>query len=259
MCAIIRLAKELKYNMKGLSKMDTTKCQKYSTKIIAHRGLSGLECENTAAAFIAAGQRSHFGIETDIHKTIDGYFVCCHDSSPYRVSDKDLVIEQSTLAEVEEIRLYERGSREARGYLRIPRLSDYISICKKYGKHCVPEIKGKMTKEMLENVTAQFASENMLESTTFIAFDFENLEIIRKILPRQSVQLLTSEINDEIISLLVSNRMDIDVQYNALSEENVRKLHENGIKINCWSVNDKSSAEKLSVWGVDYITSDILE
>ena len=35
------------------------------TKIIAHRGLSGIECENTIAAYIAAGNRNYFGIETD--------------------------------------------------------------------------------------------------------------------------------------------------------------------------------------------------
>ena len=33
--------------------------------MIAHRGVSGLELENTCAAFVAAGNRSYFGIETD--------------------------------------------------------------------------------------------------------------------------------------------------------------------------------------------------
>ena len=34
--------------------------------MIAHRGMSGLEMENSASAFVSAGQRSHFGIETDV-------------------------------------------------------------------------------------------------------------------------------------------------------------------------------------------------
>ena len=41
------------------------------TRMIAHRGASCLECENTAAAFIAAGNRSYWGMETDIFRTID--------------------------------------------------------------------------------------------------------------------------------------------------------------------------------------------
>lgn len=35
----------------------------HQIKIIAHRGVSGLERENTCAAFIAAGNRSYYGME----------------------------------------------------------------------------------------------------------------------------------------------------------------------------------------------------
>ena len=43
-------------------------------KFIAHRGYSKLELENTKEAFLAAANRSYFGIETDVVKTKDGYF-----------------------------------------------------------------------------------------------------------------------------------------------------------------------------------------
>ena len=46
-----------------------------NTKMVAHRGVSGLETENTCAAFIAAGNRTYFGVETDIYRTADGKFV----------------------------------------------------------------------------------------------------------------------------------------------------------------------------------------
>ena len=42
--------------------MDTVKIIKGKTKLIAHRGLSGIETENTAAAFVAAGNRDYYGI-----------------------------------------------------------------------------------------------------------------------------------------------------------------------------------------------------
>ena len=35
--------------------MNTTKIDSRKTKMIAHRGVSAIECENTAAAFVAAG------------------------------------------------------------------------------------------------------------------------------------------------------------------------------------------------------------
>ena len=40
--------------------MDSIKIDSRNTKMIAHRGLSGIEKENTNAAFIAAGNRSYF-------------------------------------------------------------------------------------------------------------------------------------------------------------------------------------------------------
>ena len=54
--------------------MNTIKIEKKQARMVAHRGLSGLEKENTCAAFIAAGDRSHFGIETDIRPTLDGRY-----------------------------------------------------------------------------------------------------------------------------------------------------------------------------------------
>ena len=53
--------------------MDTIKIRAGACKMVAHRGVSGLEKENTMAAFVAAGNRSYYGIATDIHRTLDGH------------------------------------------------------------------------------------------------------------------------------------------------------------------------------------------
>lgn len=239
--------------------MDTSKFDKKNTKVTAHRGVSGLETENTAAAFIAAGQRSYYGVETDIHFTKDGYYICCHDSNLERVSGKSIVIEETKLSVLEDICLYERGTTEERSYLRIPHLTDYIRICKKYGKVCVAEIKGLMPREHLENIVKIFDGEDMLENTIFIAFDFGNLVILRDLLPEQKLQFLTGKIDDKLVEELKKYRMDLDVYHEALTEENIKMLHENGIEINCWTVDNTERAEQLAAWGVDHITSNILE
>ncbi len=49
--------------------MDTLRLSAPKPRMIAHRGLSGIEMENTCSAFVAAGNRSYFGIETDVHVT----------------------------------------------------------------------------------------------------------------------------------------------------------------------------------------------
>jgi glycerophosphoryl diester phosphodiesterase len=53
--------------------------------------------------------------------------------------------------------------------------------------------------------------------------------------------------------------MDVDVYYEALNKEIIDVLHDAGLKINCWTVDKKEIAEQLAKWGVDYITSNILE
>ena len=76
--------------------MDTIKLNK-NVKMIAHRGLSGLERENTYPAFVAAGNRSYYGVETDVHVTKDKKFVIIHDETTARVSQNavDINVEEN--------------------------------------------------------------------------------------------------------------------------------------------------------------------
>ena len=45
--------------------MDTIKINKKNTKMVAHAGLFGMETANTNAGFIAAGNRSYWGVESN--------------------------------------------------------------------------------------------------------------------------------------------------------------------------------------------------
>ena len=92
--------------------------------MIAHRGVSGLELENTCAAFVAAGNRSYFGIETDVHVTADGKFIIIHDSNTQRVATEAMVAEESTFEVLRGIRLKEADGT-LRCDLRLPSLEEY--------------------------------------------------------------------------------------------------------------------------------------
>lgn len=71
----------------------------------AHRGLhaEGIP-ENSLTAFAKARELG-FGIELDVHLTLDGELVVIHDSSLGRVCGRSGVVEQLTLAELGECRL----------------------------------------------------------------------------------------------------------------------------------------------------------
>ncbi len=239
--------------------MNTIKFEKKSARVVAHRGLSGIETENTNAAFVAAGNRSYYGIETDIHRTADGRFVVCHDDELKRIAGENIAVETSTLAELQSIVLFDRDGAKSREDLRVSVLENYIGICKKYGKHCVLELKSDFTEDEIAKIIEIVKGFDYLENVTFISFVYGNLEKIRRILPEQSVQFLFSKFSDSIIAKVIENRIDVDVYYKILTKEIIDLLHENGLVVNCWTVDDPKDAEKLSAWGVDYITSNILE
>ncbi|MBR3934605.1 MAG: glycerophosphodiester phosphodiesterase [Clostridia bacterium] len=242
--------------------MDTIKIDSFETKMIAHRGLSGIEKENTCPAFVAAGNRSYYGIETDVHVTKDGKIVVIHDDTTKRVTggNIDLTVEEVNYSDLENIVLPDTDGSTNRQDIRIPLLKDYIGICKKYNKICVLEIKNHFAVSDLEKVINEVYNYNYLNSMIFISFDLDNCINLRKLLPNAKIQyLLAKDITDDVIDTLVLNNLDLDVQYTRLNKDIINKLHDKGILVNCWTCDDKEKAEELVSMGVDFITTNILE
>ena len=240
--------------------MDTLKFNKKDVKIIAHRGVSGLECENTNAAFVAAGNRSYFGIETDVHITADGKFAIIHDSNTGRVSEgSDMVVEESNFEDLRKLYLCTRDADKNRSDLVIPELFGYIGICKKYEKIAVLELKEDMPAEGIKKIYDVIKEFDYLENTIFISFAWDNLIKLKDIDSSLNVQFLTDKCDDELIEKMKKNGIDLDIYYKPVTKELVQKLHEKDIKINCWTCNTVEEGEELVSYGVDFITSNILE
>lgn len=242
--------------------MDTIKIEGKKVLMIAHRGLCGMERENTNAAFIAAANRSYFGIETDIHRTLDGQYVIIHDETTKRVSNNmiDINVEKSNYEDIKNIVLPDLDGSTHRQDLHIPLLRDYIKICKKYNKKCVLEFKNKFEPEHIQEVLSIIHEEEYLENVIFISFVLDNCVILREFLPNHPIQwLIGTEVTEEIKESLYKYRFALDVTYHVLTKELVEELHAHQIEVNCWTCNKKEDGEKLIEMGVDYITTNILE
>ena len=150
--------------------MNTIKFDNKTTRVVAHRGLSGLERENTASAFVAAGNRNYFGIETDIYRTSDGHFVVNHDGRANRVGGLNVTMEATPWELLREIVLYDTDGTKDRYDLRLPSLENYISICKKYEKYCVMELKSVFTPEETAAFIEIIKSYDYLDHVIFISF-----------------------------------------------------------------------------------------
>jgi len=242
--------------------MDTIKINKKNVKMVAHRGVSGLERENTNAAFLAAANRSYYGIETDVHRTADGKFVLIHDASTNRVSmgNININVEKSTYEEISKIVFPDLDGSAVRQDIRIPLLSEYIAICKKYGKKCVLELKNSFTEEELVKITEEVNAADYADGMIYISFPLQNCLVLRRMLPDCEIQfLMDAEITEDTVKFLKDYRFDLDVHCRQLTKEKVELLHANGIKVNCWTCNTEEEANKLIEMGVDFITTNILE
>lgn len=239
--------------------MNTVKINKNETKMIAHRGVSGLEKENTLAAFIAAGNRSYWGVETDVHRTKNGELIIFHDDNAARVAGEDCVIEETDYETLRSFTLFDLDGETKRIDLRMPSLKEYIRICKKYEKTCVLELKNAMEEADICRVIEEIREEEYLEQVVFISFNTQNLIYVRKHCKEQRVQQLSSKMTEEIFEIAKREGFDLDIYYKDLSEDWIRRAHEAGMIVNCWTVNDREDAERLISWGIDQITTNILE
>ena len=240
--------------------MNTIKINKEHVQMIAHRGLSGLEKENTCAAFVAAGNReSYFGIETDVHRTADGQFVVFHDDNTARVGVDSLVIEDSSFETLRKLQLTDIDGKRGRSDLLIPTLEEYIGICKKYEKHCVLELKNQFKAADVYKVVAAIDKLGYLEHVTFISFQLKNLVFLRRRYPEQPAQYLLDKWDEGSLDVLKKYNVGLDIRYTSLTKEIVDQVHAAGLEVNCWTVNTKEDGEALVKMGVDYITTNILE
>ncbi|MBR5266717.1 MAG: hypothetical protein IKU20_00815 [Lachnospiraceae bacterium] len=250
--------------------MNTIKIEKKHAQMIAHRGLSGLEPENSIPAFIAAGNRSYYGVETDVHVTKDGKFVVIHDDDTERVAGYYRVIEETLYDDLKDIRLNdlcrleilsgtEKVDLKDRRELVIPDLKDYINICKKYEKVCILELKNQFAPDDIIRLVKEIKDLEYLEQVTFISFQLPNLIELRKLMPEQPLQYLVEEFDNEVFENLVKYQLELDIRHTELTEEIITMVHNAGRIVNCWTCDSKETAERLVSWGVDFITSNYLE
>ena len=241
--------------------MDTVKIESGKVKMVAHRGLSGIERENTCAAFVAAGNRDYFGIETDVHRTADGAYVVIHDDRTGRVAFEDISVEGSTLEQLQNIAIKDKDEMP-RSDLKIPTLDEYLKICAKYGKIPVLELKNDFPKADVENIIAIVKQHMTLENIIFISFSYQNMIYLRELEKDARLQYLcggSAKVDEELVAKLKAYNLDVDIYWKVLDEAGVKLLHANDIEINVWTVDDPAVAEQMAAWGVEYITSNILQ
>lgn len=229
-------------------------------KYVAHRGYSYRYPENTEASFRAAADLGFYGIETDIRKTKDGYYVCNHndtvkyaDGSTLKIADNDLAA--LTAKPVENT----KTSTPA----HLCTFETYLQACKSGGKVAVIELKDYFSKSEFLNVLRIVDETYDRKQITFISFSYVTLKEAQKADPTVPLQYLSQTPNDAQFAQCLRNNISIDVKLsadpekNVVTEELVTTFHNAGLTVNVWTIDTDGDLAAAREYGADYITTDL--
>lgn len=225
-----------------------------NVKFIAHMGLSSQAPANTLPAFEAAGKNGgFFGIETDVRETKDGEFVLYHDEDlSTRTSGKGTVISQ-TLQDVQSYEMLKGKNLAQYKNLKVPRLEDYLAICKKYGVTPVMHIK-QVTDAGIPKLLKKISDAGLMEQAIVTGGkkDMQRFRDVDKNIQLYWINYLSNTGTDWAVTQNIHLNSDVK----DVTTEKVAYAHKKGLKVGAWTVNDVKTVESLAKAGVDFVTTD---
>jgi glycerophosphoryl diester phosphodiesterase len=157
--------------------------------IVAHRGASSLEMENTMPAFEAAVRAGADAIELDIQLTFDGVPVIYHDRTLGKLTSGRRRIGDLSLGQLRELDFARRRGPRYRG-VTVPTLDEVLDA---FGRRLplLLEIKtdaerSKSTRwrRLVESVVESVASRRLEARVYVLSFDAAALAMVGRISPR---------------------------------------------------------------------------
>ena len=148
--------------------------------IMAHRGNRVLCPENTLAAFKQAFKDGADIIETDLHLSKDDEYICIHDDTLDRTTDKVGAIAALTVAEIKEA----SANNQMHGFEkeRVPLLHEVTAILPPDVALAL-ELKSDRFLEMetCERLIRMLDEVRVLNRTIFLSFSMERLQTIKQV------------------------------------------------------------------------------
>ncbi|MHA1786205.1 MAG: glycerophosphodiester phosphodiesterase [Candidatus Helarchaeota archaeon] len=218
--------------------------------IIAHRGASRFEFENSMSAFKKAVKLGADMIETDVQKTKDGVLVLNHDNSLYHATGKRRLISKLTHAELKKLKL-KNGEP-------IVTVDDLLSELKNKIKFNL-EIK---THNIEKKVLFLVKSHDLLDDVIFSNFSLKSIKRIKNIEPKAHVAFLTIfpyRILQTFFPMKKLVKIGIEALnplHNVVSDGLIKNVHQHDMKIYPWTINNKKRILYLKEKEVDGVFTD---
>jgi len=230
------------------------------TMIQAHRGASSYCPENTLEAFSLAIEQKADCLELDVHFTKDSHIVVAHDARLERVSDGIGYINDHTLEELRTINFGKLFPGDK--FYRIPLLSDVLELVKPHNLFLNIEIKTieRLYPGLTGKLVSMIREYSMEERIIYSSFNHYSLMEIKKLEPGSKIALLYElGMVDPWVYANYVGAWAIHPHYYVIAAlpETVERCHENGLKVNVWTVDDREAIKLMLKSGVDGIITNM--
>jgi glycerophosphoryl diester phosphodiesterase len=232
--------------------------------IVAHRGASRDAPGNTIPAFQLAWEQGADAIEADFHLSKDGEIVCFHDADTERVAGTQLVVRQSTLAELKQLDVGATHGVAFNG-TRIPTIAEVFATIPE-GKKIFIEVKcgAEIIPTLLNEIDQSGLTQ---EQIVVISFNKQVIQQLKIKAPQYKASWLcsfkkqeTGEITPSLATVLKTLKQ---IQADGLSSNTavpasvIETVSQQGYEWHVWTINDLKTARRMQALGVLSITTDV--
>lgn len=220
------------------------------TKIIAHRGYTTGNVENTISGLVSAASSGADLIEIDIQQTVDGQFVVFHDQTLRRLTGKNGVIANMTLGELKTLTIHANGFND-----KISSLDDFIEVAKTLNVSLLIELKvhGKETEDILPKLVEKLKAYKVLDTYYVQSSDPQKMAQLKKLAPNLRVG---------IVYALNIGPMDETVDFISLEEawvtdQLISEMKQQKIDLFVWTLNNDQSLQDFIRKNVNGVITDL--
>jgi len=241
--------------------------------IIAHRGASAYTTAHTLAAYEMAIQMGADYIEIDLHMTKDGKLVALHDSSVI-LNDVQQAVADVTF---DEIQLHSPGqelSKNPLSYafpnfedLRVVELSEILDrfgdTVNYYIEIKSPELYPRIEEELLLQLGERHLlnRDDLIPKVIIQSFDADSLKEIHAMDPSIPLTQLykfskKAKLSKKALKELSKYASGVGVNVHAVNLDFIEAMHNKGLLVIPYTVNDEQTMRHLMILGVNGIFTD---
>lgn len=228
-----------------------------NTMYIAHRGASYDSPENTLAAVKLAWDKNADAVEIDVHLSKDNRIMVIHDKDTKRTSGEKLVVKDTNSDELRKMDVGGFKGSDFKGE-KIPFLEEVIESIPA-GKKLFIEI--KCGTEVLPFLKDLVDKRDKIGQLVIIGFDFEVVEKAKNLIPSVPAYWLHYNVMGEYDKKWIKKAKQagldgLNFRFKGITPGYAKAVHEAGLKIFTWTVDDPKEAKRLSELGIDGITTN---